>query len=222
MIWRRPTLDELDFCKYGPSFHQHQLLGDDFFLAIAKWELGYSFDPGHDIEMSGLCISGMTLSEAAKRVQMAPYIASQVLINVGTVDLLHGRVMIDLIHDFEQLMARFRERNVEPIVTTLTPIANCGGRTPMAQRLLKLNEYIRRICPRYIDLWKYFVHPDGTMRLECYQPGPRTVTGSIRAHVLWNRFGRHHLLSVLGHEIGAQLTDGQSVLQYKSQPLPVA
>lgn len=208
--WRRPRSCELDYCKYGPSFHQHQLLGDDFFLAIAKWELKYSFDPGHDIEMCGLCISGLTLSDAAMRIQVAPYIAGQVLINVGTVDLLHGRVMIDLIHDFELLMARFRDRNVEPIVTTLAPISNSGGRTIMAERLLKFNEYIRRTCPRYIDLWKYFVHADGSCRFELYQPGPRTVTGSIRPHVLWNKLGRHHLMSVIGHEIAAQLTGSTS------------
>uniref|UniRef100_A0AAG5CYX4 OSK domain-containing protein n=1 Tax=Anopheles atroparvus TaxID=41427 RepID=A0AAG5CYX4_ANOAO len=207
--WRRTG--ELDYCKYGPSYHQHQLLGDDFFLAIAKWELKYSFDPGHDIEMSGLCISGLTLSEAAKRIQVAPYIAGQVVINVGTVDLLHGRVMIDLIHDFEQLMARFRDRNVEPIVTTLTPIANSGGRTAIAERLLKFNEYIRRTCPRFIDLWRYFVNPDGSCRFELYQPEPRSVSGSIRPHVLWNKLGRHHLLDVLGHEIATHLTCGLTV-----------
>uniref|UniRef100_A0A182QA45 OSK domain-containing protein n=1 Tax=Anopheles farauti TaxID=69004 RepID=A0A182QA45_9DIPT len=203
---RQSRADELDFSKYGPSYHRHQLVGDDFFLAIAKWELGFSFDPGHEIDMSGLCISGLTLLEAARRVEMAPHIAEHVLVNVGTVDLLHGRVMIDLIHDFDQLIARFRERNVEPIVTTLTPIANCGGRTTMAQRLLKLNEYICRTCPRTIDLWKHFVHPDGAVRFECYQPGPRRVSGSIMAHVLWNKLGRQHLLSVLGDEIATQLT----------------
>lgn len=209
--WRHSRPDELEFCKYGPSYHHHQLLGDDFFLAIAKWELGFSFDPGHDIEMSGLCISGLTLSEAAARVQVAPYMADRVLINVGTVDLLHGRVMIDLIHDFELMMTRCRERNVEPIVTTLAPLANSGGRTEMAERLLKFNEYIRRTCPRYIDLWKHFVHADGTMRIECYQPGPRSVTGSIRPHVLWNRLGRHYLLSVLGSEIADKLTGNQPI-----------
>uniref|UniRef100_A0A182NSM8 OSK domain-containing protein n=1 Tax=Anopheles dirus TaxID=7168 RepID=A0A182NSM8_9DIPT len=203
---RQSRSDELDFSMYGPSYHRHQLVGDDFFLAIAKWELGFSFDPGHDIEMSGLCISGLTLAEAAKRVEMAPYIAEHVLVNVGTVDLLHGRVMIDLIHDFDQLIARFRARNVEPIVTTLTPVANCGGRTAMAQRLHKLNEYICRTCPRTIDLWKHFVHPDGAVRFECYQPGPRKVSGSIMAHVLWNKLGRQHLLSALGNEIANQLT----------------
>ncbi|XP_053669955.1 maternal effect protein oskar [Anopheles nili] len=206
--------NELDFSMYGPSYRRHQLLGDDFFLAIAKWELGFSFDPGHTIDMSGLCVSGLTLSEAAKRVEMAPHIADQILVNVGSVDLLHGRPMIDLIHDFDQLMVRFRERNVEPIVTTLTPIANCGGRTPMAQRLLKFNEYICRMCPRHIDLWKHFVHSDGTTRFECFQPGPRKVSGSIMPHVLWNKLGRHNLLNVLGNEIATQLTTDEQWRYY--------
>uniref|UniRef100_A0A182U2C7 OSK domain-containing protein n=1 Tax=Anopheles melas TaxID=34690 RepID=A0A182U2C7_9DIPT len=212
--WRQSRSDELDFSMYGPSYHRHQLVGDDFFLAIAKWELGFSFDPGHDIDMSGLCISGLTLSEAAKRVEMAPFIADHVLVNVGTVDLLHGRAMIDLIHDFNQLVARFRERNVEPIMTTLTPIANSGGRTTMAERLLKLNEYICRTCPRTIDLWKYFVHADGTVRFECFQPGPRKVSGSIMPHVLWNKLGRQHMLGVLGNEIAAQLTTSEEWRYY--------
>uniref|UniRef100_A0A182K485 OSK domain-containing protein n=1 Tax=Anopheles christyi TaxID=43041 RepID=A0A182K485_9DIPT len=212
--WRQSRSDELDFSMYGPSYHRHQLVGDDFFLAIAKWELGFSFDPGHDIDMSGLCISGLTLSEAAKRVEQAPYIADHVLVNVGTVDLLHGRAMIDLIHDFNQLVARFRERNVEPIMTTLTPIANSGGRTTMAERLLKLNEYICRTCPRTIDLWKHFVHADGTVRFECFQPGPRKVSGSIMPHVLWNKLGRQHMLGVLGNEIAVQLTTSEQWRYY--------
>lgn len=212
--WRQSRADELDYSMYGPSYHRHQLVGDDFFLAIAKWELGFSFDRGHIIDMSGLCISGLTLSEAAKRVEVAPYIADHVLVNVGTVDLLHGREMIDLIHDFDQLVARFRERNVEPIMTTLSPIANSGGRTPMAERLLKLNEYICRTCPRTIDLWKNFVHANGTVRFECYQPGPRKVSGSIMPHVLWNKLGRQLILGVLGNEIAAQLTTDEQWRYY--------
>ncbi|XP_035894367.1 maternal effect protein oskar [Anopheles stephensi] len=212
--WRQSRSDELDYSMYGPSYHRHQLVGDDFFLAIAKWELGFSFDQGHTIDMSGLCISGLTLSEAAKRVEVAPFIADHVLVNVGTVDLLHGRAMIDLIHDFDQLVARFRERNVEPIMTTLAPIANSGGRTPMAERLLKMNEYICRTCPRTIDLWKHFVHANGTVRFECYQPGPRKVSGSIMPHVLWNKLGRQLLLGVLGNEIAAQLTTDEQWRYY--------
>lgn len=212
--WRQSRSDELDYSMYGPSYHRHQLVGDDFFLAIAKWELGFSFDQGHSIDMSGLCISGLTLSEAAKRVEVAPFIAEHVLVNVGTVDLLHGRAMIDVIHDFNQLVARFRERNVEPIMTTLAPIANSGGRTPMAERLLKLNEYICRTCPRTIDLWKHFVHANGTVRFECYQPGPRKVSGSIMPHVLWNKLGRQLMLGVLGNEIAAQLTTDEQWRYY--------
>uniref|UniRef100_A0A182VS14 OSK domain-containing protein n=1 Tax=Anopheles minimus TaxID=112268 RepID=A0A182VS14_9DIPT len=212
--WRQSRSDELDYSMYGPSYHRHQLVGDDFFLAIAKWELGFSFDRGHQIDMSGLCISGLTLSEAAKRVEVAPFIADHVLVNVGTVDLLHGREMIDLIHDFDQLVARFRERNVEPIMTTLAPIANSGGRTPMAERLLKLNEYMCRTCPRTIDLWKNFVHANGTVRFECYQPGPRKVSGSIMPHVLWNKLGRQLMLGVLGNEIATQLTTDEQWRYY--------
>ncbi|XP_052889017.1 maternal effect protein oskar [Anopheles moucheti] len=212
--WRQSRSDELDYSMYGPSYHRHQLVGDDFFLAIAKWELGFSFDRGHIIDMSGLCISGLTLSEAATRVEVAPFIADHVLVNVGTVDLLHGREMIDLIHDFDQLVARFRERNVEPIMTTLAPIANSGGRTPMADRLLKLNEYICRTCPRTIDLWKNFVHANGTVRFECYQPGPRKVSGSIMPHVLWNKLGRQLMLGVLGNEIATQLTTDEQWRYY--------
>ncbi|XP_049538468.1 maternal effect protein oskar [Anopheles darlingi] len=204
---KRPRADELDFSMYGPSLHKHQLMGDDFFLSIAKWELGYSFDRGHSIAMSGLCISGLTLAEAAKRVERAPYIASQVLVNVGTVDLLHGRQMIDLLHDFDMLMARFRDRNVEPLVTTLAPIANAGGCSPMQYRLRKFNEYIRIKCRNYIDLGRYFQNDDGSVRFECYQPGPRKVTGSIMPHVLWNKLGRNHLLLELGNDLANRICE---------------
>ncbi|XP_050085124.1 uncharacterized protein LOC126570985 [Anopheles aquasalis] len=202
-----PRADKLDVRLFGPSFHKHQLVGDDFFLSIAKCELDYSFDQGHEIAMSGLCISGLTLAEAARRVEAAPYIASQVLVNVGTVDLLHGRQMIDLIQDFDMLMDRFRERNVEPLMTTLAPIANTGGRSVMQERLCKFNEYIRSSCPNYINLDRYFQNDDGSVRFECYQPGPRTVTGSTMPHVLWNSLGRRHVLHELGNELANRICE---------------
>ncbi|XP_052867989.1 maternal effect protein oskar [Anopheles cruzii] len=205
--WSLPTADELDVRKYGPSFHKHQLMGDDFFLSIAKWDLGFSFERGHKIARSGLCISGLTLCEAAKRVKFTKYIAPNVLVNVGTVDLLYGRQMTNLIDDFNSLLARFRERYVEPIITTLAPIANVVGCSLMHERLLKFNEYIRSICPRYIDVWKYFVHPDNSVRFECYQQEPRHMTGSNRPHVLWNLHGRQNLLHELGNAVADQICD---------------
>lgn len=185
-----------------PNFCGYQMIGDDFFLSLARWELGYSFDPGHNIQQSGLCISGLTIAEAADRVMKATFLNDRVIINIGVVDLLHGHDFVDMQLDLLQLMKNFENRGVYVILTTLSPLANSSHIPGVVDRLQKFNSLIRNQNWNYIDLWRCFVNERDNTLYECFQPGPRHVSGSNQAHVLWNKLGRQRIIKFLKTHLG--------------------
>lgn len=180
-----------------PTFCGFQMIGDDFFLSLARWELGYSFDPGHNIQQSGLCISGLTIAEAADRVMKATFLNDRVIINIGIVDVLHGHDFMDMHMDLLRLMDKFKSRGVVAILTTLSPIANTSHIREMVDRLQKFNSMIRNQNWNYIDIYRCFVNERENTLYECYQPGPRHVSGSIQPHVLWNKLGRQRVIKFM-------------------------
>lgn len=186
-----------------PNFCGYQMIGDDFFLSLARWELGYSFDPGHNIQQSGLCISGLTIAEAADRVMKATFLNDRVIINIGVVDLLHGHDFVDMQLDLLQLMKNFENRGVYVILTTLSPLANSSHIPGVVDRLQKFNSLIRNQNWNYIDLWRCFVNERDNTLYECFQPGPRHVSGSNQAHVLWNKLGRQRIIKFLKTHLGS-------------------
>lgn len=185
-----------------PTFCGYQMIGDDFFLSLARWELGYSFDPGHSIQQSGLCISGLTIAEAADRVMKATYINDRVIINIGAVDLLHGHDFVDMQLDLLQLMKNCEIRGIYVILTTLSPLANSSHIPGVIDRLQKFNSLIRNQHWNYIDLWRCFVNERESTLYECFQPGPRHVSGSNQPHVLWNKLGRQRIIKFLKTHLG--------------------
>lgn len=185
-----------------PNFCGYQMIGDDFFLSLARWELGYSFDPGHYIQQSGLCISGLTIAEAADRVMKATFLNDRVIVNIGVVDLLHGHDFVDMQLDLLQLMKNFENRGVYAILTTLSPLANSSHIPGVVDRLQKFNSLIRNQNWNYIDLWRCFVNERNNTLYECFQPGPRHVSGSNQPHVLWNKLGRQRIIKYLKTHLG--------------------
>lgn len=185
-----------------PNFCGYQMIGDDFFLSLARWELGYSFDPGHYIQQSGLSISGLTIAEAADRVMKASFLNDRVIVNIGVVDLLHGHDFVDMQLDLLQLMKNFENRGVHVILTTLSPLANSSHIPGVVDRLQKFNSLIRNQNWHYIDLWRCFVNERDNTLYECFQPGPRHVSGSNQPHVLWNKLGRQRIIKFLKTHLG--------------------
>lgn len=186
-----------------PNFCGYQMIGDDFFLSLARWELGYSFDPGHTIQQSGLCISGLTIAEAADRVMKATFLNDRVIINIGVVDLLHGHDFVDMQQDLLQLMKNFEMRGVYVILTTLSPLANSSHIPGVVDRLQKFNKLIRDQEWNYIDLWRCFVNERENTLYECFQPGPRFISGSNQPHVLWNKLGRQRIIKFMKTQLGS-------------------
>lgn len=192
-----------DGIRTEPHFCGYQMIGDDFFLSLARWELGFAFDPGHQVQQSGLCISGLTIAEAADRALKATYINDRVIINIGAVDLLHGYDFVDMQHDLIQLVANLENRGASVILTTLSPLANSSHIAGVTDRLQRFNALIRKSHWQYIDLWQCFVNERGNTLYECFQPGPRHVSGSNQPHVLWNKLGRQRIIKFLKQQLAA-------------------
>lgn len=192
------------FTAAQPAFFGYQMIGDDFFLSLAKWEMGHQFNPEPSkIKQCGLCISGLTLAEAADRVMKAPHINDRVIVNVGIVDILHGHDFVDMQQDLLRLIKNLEIRGATVLLTTLSPIANSSHVPGVTDCLRKFNDFIRREHWMYIDIWDHLVDEKGRTLFGCFQPGPRHVSGSNKAHVLWNKLGRQRIIKFLKTELGA-------------------
>lgn len=201
MMQPMPNYYSNNTMQFGPTFCGLQMIGDDFFLSLARWELGFLFDPGHNIQQSGLCVSGLTIAEAADRVMKATYINDRVIVNVGVVDLLHGHDLIDMQQDLLQLMKNLEIRGASVILTTLSPLANNSHIPGVTDRLHKFNDLIRKFRCQYVDVWRCFVNERKNTLYECFQPGPRQVSGSNKPHVLWNKLGRQRVIKFIKTEL---------------------
>lgn len=121
----------------------------------------------------GLCSSGQTISVALNKIFQGTvdFQRHEVLINLGTIDILKGADLYDMKRDYVQLIDACYRRGIQPIISTLAPIAT-DVQTEMNQSLLMFNHFlITRFANecRIVDLWSCFVFPYGEMHVQCYQ-----------------------------------------------------
>uniref|UniRef100_A0A1B0CZN4 OSK domain-containing protein n=1 Tax=Phlebotomus papatasi TaxID=29031 RepID=A0A1B0CZN4_PHLPP len=187
---------------YNPHLYAHQMIGDDFFLSVAKLELGYLTVPGQRIQQSGLCVSGQTVRGAIDRLCEMPVgdVDKQVIINLGSVDLMQGRDVLDIQTDYNRLLVLLKEMGIQAIVTTLPPIANHSYLSSMQHNWMKLNVFLRR-QPLCIDICELMMQ-NGRILYSCFQGEAKYVTGSSRPHVLWNKIGRQRILKAMKIYLG--------------------
>ncbi|XP_055904005.1 maternal effect protein oskar isoform X2 [Eupeodes corollae] len=146
-----------------------QLLGDDFMLYLARMELKCKFKPDEKVLQSGLCISGQTISAATKRISQLSYVNKRMIINIGSVDILQGKPLVKIQHDFLELLSVLRERGVMPIVTTLAPLALFGHVKSIKDRLERFNVFIKQRAPKVIDIWSCVVNEKSQTLFDCFQ-----------------------------------------------------
>lgn len=197
-----------------PRLISYNLIGDDFLLNVARWlnlnfnlkfkliydsNFRYEMDcplvPFQRVYQSGLCISGQTIRGAANRILQLPR-DEDVIINVGSVDLLHGRNLYDMYEDFIFLERCCLLRDINPIMTTLVPIANQMHNKALQLKLLVFNDKIRNCGFDYIDLYDCMVR-DGSLMMSCFKRETNKVSGSTQPHLLWNKLGRQLALKFL-------------------------
>lgn len=155
------------------QFYGYDFLGDDFFMSVCSYEFGLNFERNNYGVLSvGNNISGMTLREASRMVMTTHYLSKRLIVNIGSVDLMNGRDIMDMKFDFLGLMAAFEYRGIEPIITTLAPLANYCHMEDVRNNLLKFNHYLMSHKYRWnvVDIHSTFVSNNGCTLFSCYQP----------------------------------------------------
>jgi maternal effect protein oskar len=164
-------------------------------LSLKKFELGQEFESGR-IHSMGFCVSGQTVRSAYEKVRQTRRMRKKVIINIGSVDLLHYHSFVRITHDMELLNQELFAKGVDTIIwTTLAPLANQLHEPSSRQKLMDINKFLRYRFANVIDIHQVMVNTsDDKILFACYQPSTRRVSGSTRAHVFWNKIGRQRVL----------------------------
>lgn len=95
------------------------------------------------------------------------FLTENVILNIGTFDLLNGRTAEEMIGSIVRLLNAMKEKKLQPILTTLAPLANhLNGE--LDERRKSFNKFIRDnfYC---IDIEKCFLSNEERPLLHCYQ-----------------------------------------------------
>lgn len=72
--------------------------------------------------------------------------------------------------DFVDLMSVFANLRIQPIITTLAPLANCGHSPEMREKLDKFNDFLKKNYWVCLDLFDCLVDRSNRTLYDCYQP----------------------------------------------------
>lgn len=132
----------------------------------------FEIQVGSGVQHTGLCVSGLSIRAAAKLVEITPSFKSNRLIfNIGSVDILHGHDMIEMCSDFEHLINVCERRGLQPIITTLAPLANISHSPEMVNNLRNFNKFLMEEYFNYtvIDIWSTLTNGHGLTNFDCFE-----------------------------------------------------
>lgn len=116
-------------------------------------------------------MSGQTIQDAAKRVSYCNFdVTKKIIINIGSVDLLHGADIIDMKFDFEYLYKLCQAQGIETVITTLAPLANVGHMPEIRHKWTLFNMYLLKHYDEVVDITQCFVSKIGHTLFDCFQP----------------------------------------------------
>lgn len=125
------------------------------------------------ILQSGLCVSGQTVGASIKRVRDLSDNRRSIIVNIGSVDIMQGRQLIQIEHDFRELLLTMLKKGIRPILTTLAPLANYSHNHDIKRVLGRFNDFIKREGKQrnliVIDIWKCLVNEKGHILFDCFQ-----------------------------------------------------
>lgn len=108
------------------------------------------------------------MRSAIRTISYTPYTftTKNVILNIGTFDLLNGRSAENMKSSIVRLITAFEKKNLQPILTTLAPLPNhLDGQLEENRR--SFNTFIRENY-NFIDIEKCFLSNERVL-LECYQ-----------------------------------------------------
>lgn len=199
--------------KTFPSIYDFELVGDAQFLNIALFELDYPKEPDQR-RQCGNCVSGLRIREATQLIKdmknRSDKSVKRIVVNVGSVDIAEGRMLIEMIRDMEHFVNVCNETSVIPIITTLPPLPNYTiGRANSfkMENLNGFNHFIRvhlsKKCA-VIDLHRSMLR-NGSTDNGLYQVKHRYLSGSRKPFLMWNKMGRKRILNMLRKNLGHAL-----------------
>jgi hypothetical protein len=194
-----------------PRLYGAVLIGDDNFLNIAGFNLGYDItyqqQTHRRVRRCGYCVSGLKIADATEIIKNMNDSVKHVLINVGSVDIAEGRALIEMISDLHLLLRACEVVGVQPILTTLPPIPNHMLQNKRDNHI-GFNRYLReKIKTDYsvIDLNIAMVTAEHKTDWTVYQQVQRKLSGSRESLVMWNNHGRNRIIQMIIKNIGHAL-----------------
>lgn len=94
------------------------------------------------------------------------------ILNVGSVDLLHGAELVDMYRDYKELVSVCEARNIPIIITTLPPLGNKSYIPDIVKNVRKFNEFlIKNFSQRHqvIDIQPCMYDKQEGIIYSCYQ-----------------------------------------------------
>ncbi|XP_017071884.2 maternal effect protein oskar isoform X1 [Drosophila eugracilis] len=176
------------------------LMGDDFMLYLARMELKCRFKRHERVLQSGLCASGQTINGARNRLRKVQLPeGTQIIVNIGSVDIMKGKPLVQIEHDFRLLIKEMHNQRYIPILTNLAPLANYCHDKVLCDKITRFNKFIasegRHL--KVINIHSCLINERGIVRFDCFQSSPRQVTGSQEPYLFWNKIGRQRVLQVI-------------------------
>lgn len=98
----------------------------------------------------------------------------KIILNVGSVDLLHGRDFLDMREDFMYLMRVCEERNIQVIITTVAPLANTLNSSDTCSKYHAFNQFLVQTYShshKVLQIHECLLDVrSGKVLFDCYQP----------------------------------------------------
>lgn len=151
-------------CHVMPTSHQLTF----FFFYFELWIVSFLESRIKQIDR---CISGQSISRAKKSIlRIINGIHHYgVIINLGSVDLVQGRELIDMMKDMHELCDVLVKNQIFPILTTLPPLANQMHNVALESKRKAFNAFISTNFD-YIDIEVCFLSNYGRIFFDLYQP----------------------------------------------------
>lgn len=98
----------------------------------------------------------------------------KIIVNLGSVDILHGQDLADMCQDYTELIKTCNRRRIQTVITTLAPLANRRHCPNDLKTFDKFNEFlIKNFSNNFlvIDIASCLVDlATGKLLFGCYQP----------------------------------------------------
>lgn len=135
-------------------------------------EMFYKKKKKKDVRYGNLCTSGLSIQEASNMIENAIIPKkSNLIINLGSNDVLQGRTLTQMSNDFKQLISICNWNDIRPILITIAPLAN-QLRSPKLRKIVAafncflLDNYIGQY--EIIDIWSDMVTPTGHLSFNLF------------------------------------------------------